>query len=361
MPRSNPEITLIVSKLFEPLLLWSNDFLFNPKAPFLSQLLSHYDVTELAHHQNLDACLFASLGFSEAELPSAVYRLQSHHKIVKKWGGVFTGGDRNLTGKQLLCADPVHLEVGINDITLTERITDLSEAAAIEMIDALNAHFSQDGFEFIYGSERQWYLALDADETLSTTPVDSVVRKNIVQYLPQSKGVNWKLIQNEVQMLLHSLPVNTERLNDGLPMVNSLWFWGGGRPQESKALVDSVLSTSQSKGFTLAQAAGCDCDYITPESDIKSRINTLNGHSIFILEKLYQAAIHDDIDTYQQQLSFLDEAVIKPLYFAWKADELRVTINGCDGHVLTPVKASPWKFWSNKPKSLVSIAKEISR
>ena len=355
-----PAVTLIIPKLFEPLLLWNQDFLFKAEAPFLSQLLSAYTLSYVKQSKGFDASLFANLGFSAGELPSAVYRIQMHSKIVKKGGGVYSVDDGQARKKQLLCADPVHLVVGINDITLTQRITDVSEADAKEIISALNAHFSQEGFEFIYGAEGQWYLSLDADDTLATTPVDNVLRKNIVSYLPQSDSVNWKLIQNEVQMLLHSLSFNSEREIQGFPMLNSLWFWGGGQPQECKKSVDMVLSTSQSKGLMLAKAAACECKTIADSGEFENLLGDLKGANIVILDTLQQASIADDLDAYQQALSTLDSTMFKPLYLAWKAGDIELSIDACDGNVLTPMKSSSWVFWRKPSKALIDIAKDIS-
>src|SRR5690606_5168461 len=46
----------------------------------------------------------------------------------------------------------------------------------------------------------------------------------------------WRKLVNEVQMLWFEHPVNKERAHEGLPPVNSLWLYGGARPNQLKAL-----------------------------------------------------------------------------------------------------------------------------
>ena len=359
MSLSLPEVRLLIPQLFEPLILWEKDFQFKPEAPHLSKLLAQFETLAQVKTKGANASLFASVGIYAEELPTAYYRFQSQIKLSKTGGDVISIESIIQSGKQLVCADPVHLEVGINDITLTQKITDLSKEQAIEIINALNEHFEQDGFQFYYGADDQWYLSLDADESLSTTPVDEVVRKNIVSYLPTSKTVNWKMIQNEVQMLLHSLPVNMQRENEGLPMINSLWFWGGGQPQAAKKNISAIISTSQSMGDTLAQAVNCECQFISKDSDMETVFGTLTDNNIIILDQLSQVAVNDDIDTYQQELQHLDETIIKPLSQLWQAGKITLVVDGCDGQALKPTKVAAWAVWKKKSRPLSDIAKDI--
>lgn len=383
-------VHLIVPQLFQPLSLWYKDFGFEPEAHHLSTLLSQYDTIKSHKAYGVDASLFACLGVVDAELPSAYYRIQTHlnekiisrgfaettseksdaapqgEKMIKTGGGVSRQrsaelSSNNKQNRTLLCADPVHLEVGMNDITLTDRMTDLSNDEAKEIIDALNEHFNQDGLEFIFGTAEQWYLSLPSNETVSTTPVDEVLRKNIANYLPHSETRNWQIIQNETQMLLHSLAINSQREMQGLPTVNSLWFWGAGKPQKiEQQSVNAIYSSIKSKGEMLAKAAQCDCHEITKETDFKGVIKALKGNNIFILDTLRQAATFDDVELYQRELSELDEKIIKPLLASWSSGEIKLKVDGCDGSVLGPFKAPAWKFWAKKPKPLLDVVNDIS-
>ena len=337
-----PTVILCIPQLLQPLELWRKDFLFEPKAPELEQLLRQFDVIQNKPTQGLDASLFDVLGMTEnQELPVAYYRYQTHEKLKPQ--------------KALLCADPVHLEVGMNDITLTETISDLTSDEAEEILEDLNKHFKQDDLEFIQGSARQWYIILPQEESIETTPLSQVLRKNIAKYQPKSQARNWQVIQNESQMILHSCAVNQQREMAGLTTVNSLWFWGGGQPLQTKHDVVNIYcnKTAESSAELIAKAAGCQSSVLTnnlPKFE--------SGKTLIILDQLFFAAVHDNLDLYQQELSQLDEKIIKPLRKAWQAGEIELLIDGCDGRILKPIKLKAWKFWGKKPVSLSVIAKK---
>ena len=347
---SKPELHLIIPRLFQPLNVWHNDFSFSADALSLSNLLKQYKVSQSYSGTGLHAGVFASIGCFEGELPIAQYRFQAlqNPKTVRNRGGVFENNP-----KMLLCADPVHLEVGINDITMTDYMDDLSDADAIAIIDALNAHFEQDGIEFIRGSNAQWYLSLPQEEDVATTPLSEALRKNIINFLPESKDRNWKIIQNETQMLLHGLSINQEREMQGLATVNSLWFWGAGQAQDFKHTVTSVMGSE-----ILAAAADCPKQELTENTDFQALSKSAKGKTVVVLDQLMDAALYDDVDRFQQVLTHLDHTIIRPLLSEWNAGKINISIDSCDGKILQPQKAPSWKFWA-KPASLLKVARDI--
>jgi len=351
-----PIIHLCILQLLQPLELWHRDFRFEAKAPQLSLLLRQFKSVENKAVQGLDASLFNAIGSTiTAELPVAHYRFQTHENTP------------TIKEKLLLCADPIHLEVGMNDITLTEIITDLSKAEAQEMLDELNVHFKQDGLEFILGSNQHWYLLVPQNETLETTPLGEVLRKNVAKFQPHSNAtnptINWQVIQNEAQMILHASAVNQQREMAGLTTANSLWFWGAGNPDSFETVdkgdenVNAVFCNQHSviSAQTIAKAAGCEWQ-ILPD-DLNKFPNFKAGKNIIILDQLYLPAVHDDLERYQQVLSALDEQIIKPLQTAWQAGQIELLIDGCDGNVIQPQKVSAWQFWKHTPPLLHGVQK----
>ncbi len=339
----------------QPLKLWQKDFQFLPESPNLSQLLSRFELIQTSASAGFDASLFASIGMvpGNNQLPIAFYRYQSHliQKNVKKGGdGYQLKSDPEL----MLCADPVHFEVGLNDITLTQCIDDLTEEQARECIEALNQHFKQDGLLFIYGSQAQWYVKLNAKSSFETTPLLDVLRKNVAHFFPASNAMNWDVIQNETQMILHSLPLNQKREMAGLPTLNSLWFYGGGTPEAvTNNAPDAIYSSNEGKGKMLSNAVGCDYMPL-PENALNVLNNTAN-QSILILDQLMLPAIYDDVEAYQEQLRQLDE-YLKPLINAWKSGKIDLIIDSCTGKLLKPKKIPSWQFWAKGLSSLTEIA-----
>jgi hypothetical protein len=126
-----------------------------------------------------------------------------------------------------LFAAPVHMQLGQTSCFLSNPAPILASGdAALALVLSLNQHFNQDGLYF-YLQNDIWFLGLDADPKITTTFIEKVVNKDVAPYLPKGEGaLAWAKLQNEIQMLLFSHPVNGAREARGDLPINSLWFYG---------------------------------------------------------------------------------------------------------------------------------------
>lgn len=335
---------LFIPYLLQSLNAWHKDFLFEVEATHLSVLLKQFSKLQTNQSQSLDSAFFNTLYPETKELPIAYYRHQV--QIGDKLNG-------------LICADPVYLEVGMTDVTLTDKINDLSNDEAKELIGILNAHFVQDGLEFIFGSNQCWYMSFTENETVQSYDLDSVLLQNIVGKLAQSEQRNWQVIQNETQMLLHSSDINQQREIAGLKPVNSLWFWGAGKSQETKFEVDKIYSnqeiSSKLRGEMFAKAANCEPHTLPKDTSILlDQLDNKTSTQILLLDQLFMPALENRLDDFQQELVHIDNQIIKPLMQAWQKNEIDIVIDCCDGTILKPQRVPAWKFWL-KSKNLREI------
>jgi len=129
-------------------------------------------------------------------------------------------------------AYPVHLHPRRDQLILMagpdfEPREDESE----RLIADLEAQF--EAFRIERTSDGMWFLLLDQDPKLETTPLDEVLGENINDHLPRGgDAMDWHKIMNELQMVLFVSEVNQRREAAGEPTLNSLWFWGGGHVPE---------------------------------------------------------------------------------------------------------------------------------
>jgi hypothetical protein len=143
---------------------------------------------------------------------------------------------------------PVHWHVGTDAIHLADpRTLGLDEAASRALLEALRPLFEADGFTLAFGTTLRWYASRADLATLRTASLDRVVGRNVDRWLPsQSAARGVQRLQNEVQMLLHTHPINAEREAAGALAVNSFWLSGCGvyRPDagEEAVQVDDRLS-----------------------------------------------------------------------------------------------------------------------
>lgn len=128
-----------------------------------------------------------------------------------------------------LYAAPVNLLLGRDSFFLSEPAPLAIESDdSIALVDSLNQHFANDGYHF-YIQAGVWFLGMDADPEIKTIDVTDVVNKDISEHLPKGEGaLAWATLQNEMQMLLFSHPVNQAREAQGQLAVNSLWCYGLG-------------------------------------------------------------------------------------------------------------------------------------
>jgi hypothetical protein len=131
-------------------------------------------------------------------------------------------------------ATPVNMQLGRDSYFLTDPASTLiSNEQSMALIESLNTHFAGLGFYF-YLAEDIWFLGLDKDPDITTTHIELVKNQDIGPYLAQGEGtLQWNKLQNEIQMLLFSHPVNQMREAQGLPVINSLWCYGLGSVKQS--------------------------------------------------------------------------------------------------------------------------------
>ena len=130
-----------------------------------------------------------------------------------------------------LRADPVHLHVSRDNMQLMDShviAPTIEEAKAIA--NTLNAHLAADGLAIEVHDAARWYIRIPADEIPETTPLWKINGASVFEHLPKggSGKINWRGVQNELQMLLVDHPVNTARDARGELPINGIWFWGGG-------------------------------------------------------------------------------------------------------------------------------------
>jgi hypothetical protein len=150
---------------------------------------------------------------------------------------------------------PVHWHVGREHISLADPLElDLPEDESRALFDAVRPLFEDapESGTLAWGSAARWYLAHEQLVELPCASIDRVIGRNVDLWLrgdaqagdehtARLRWVRW--LQNEVQMLLHSHPVNEAREARGALPVNSFWLSGCGRAQRAVAevMVDDRL------------------------------------------------------------------------------------------------------------------------
>jgi hypothetical protein len=132
---------------------------------------------------------------------------------------------------------PVHWRVGSDAIHLADpRLLALDETSSRTLFEAVRPLFESEGFGLRWGAPLRWYASHPSLAGLATASPERVIGRNVDRWLPAPREARLlRRLQNEVQMLLYTHPLNAEREAAGQLAVNSFWLSGCGVAQAEAA------------------------------------------------------------------------------------------------------------------------------
>lgn len=152
----------------------------------------------------------------------------------------------------LVCADPIHLQADRDTAKLIPaEMLALSDQESEDLVKAINTFLLADEMVLTRRSDSGWYLSGMDASTLESFPPSFLANRNASAFLPDGKdSEQWRRLMTELQMLLHTHPVNEKRVQQGKLPVNSLWFWGGAALYSSSLVTANELENFQADDNT---------------------------------------------------------------------------------------------------------------
>ena len=171
------------------------------------------------------------------------------------WQARQPSGLQDQPGQAWAFITPCHWAMGREHATLTDPAAlSLTEPDAQTLLQAMQPYFETEGISLYAAAPNRWLAEGEVFRDLPTASLDRVIGRNVDAWLPASKKI--KLLQNEMQMLLYTHPLNDERSAKRLQTVNSFWLSGTG------ALAQTPTTSMPAPGVTinrsLVQAAFTD-------------------------------------------------------------------------------------------------------
>jgi hypothetical protein len=125
---------------------------------------------------------------------------------------------------------PCFWHVGVDQIQMLHpESLQLSEADSRAVLEAVRPYFAEDGIALHYDSPMRWFAQSPLFEGLATASLDRVVGRNVNAWMSEgARAAPLRRLQNEMQMLLYTHPVNDLRQAAGQLAVNSFWVSGAG-------------------------------------------------------------------------------------------------------------------------------------
>lgn len=127
-------------------------------------------------------------------------------------------------------AEPVRLSAEQDRLYLTGwRELAISAVEADALISSLNDIYREEGWLWQAEEPARWSIRLPMAPRIVSRPVNEVLQQDLNAVMPSGvDAIAWHRVMTEVQMVLHSHPVNQRRQQRGLPPINSVWFSGSG-------------------------------------------------------------------------------------------------------------------------------------
>jgi hypothetical protein len=143
---------------------------------------------------------------------------------------------------------PCYWHVGVDQIQMLHPdALHISEADSRTALEAMRPYFAEDGISLHYHSPSCWLAQSPLFDGLATASLDRVAGRNVNAWMPEgAQAAPLRRLQNEMQMLLYTHPVNDQRQAAGLQPINSFWASGAGaltaapQPVQAVQLVDDL-------------------------------------------------------------------------------------------------------------------------
>jgi len=145
-----------------------------------------------------------------------------------------------------LSADPAWVQPDMNGVRLLacgQMGLEMDEAQALA--ETLRPVFDEAGMQLELSTPDHWHLRLPDDTPPpGLAAPEQALGEDLAQHLPQgAQGRRWRVLLNDIQVMLHQHPLNAQRQAQGMSPVNSLWLWGGGRlPSPAASTLAGVVS-----------------------------------------------------------------------------------------------------------------------
>ena len=132
---------------------------------------------------------------------------------------------------------------------LSPRTLDIRREESDALYEAVAPLWSGSGFSALPVDPVRWRIWLPDDAAPASISPQAVSGRPLEDWWPGGDTMRaWRRLANEIQMTWHAHPVNTAREASGLPPVNGVWLYGGGRgwrPRSPQAVLRVIDTLSE--------------------------------------------------------------------------------------------------------------------
>lgn len=299
-------ITLVLPHLL-PLPEFAPDLVRSLETPALAALL-----TRTRAHQRSGAADSAHALPHERWLARALGLSREGHPAFA--AAAMRGFGLDPAGGTWYIVNPAHIQIARSHSMMADlRQLGLSEIDGRALYQAARPLCEEAGHPLLYGDAQTWFLRADDWTGIDSATPDTVAGMDLSDFVPRGKqALPLRRLQNEVQMLWHTHPVNAAREERRLQPVNSFWLWGASDANASASPAPRATGALASLGVP-GWVRGLSSEPLASLDDLDQ---LLARDGLLVVGYLAEAAIASDWGTWLQQVQHLEEKLFAPLHAA---------------------------------------------
>lgn len=247
-------------------------------------------------------------------------------------------------------ASPLSHQIGMHSVTLADgHCLTLNAGEAAALCKGLNDFYRQDA-RFTPLRPDLWQVQLPQPVQWQAPAVFEVLGQMHGGIRAEGAGAGqWLQLQTEIQMWLHSHPMNRHRQENGLPPVNGIWLWNPppAAPAPTAALIGSNSPWAAQSPCPVAAAP----PHFAAWQNVCAERHLNVADTVLFLDDLMPVLCNGDLCAYRRTLEQWDECFFAPLGHALKTRKLegiKLITDGINGGTLTVRPPTFWSFLAAK-------------
>lgn len=213
--------------------------------------------------------------------------------------------------------NPVHIEIARTHLMMGDpRHLGLAELESRALFEAARPYMEEAGHALLYGDAQTWFLRADDWAGLDTATPDAALGMDLTDWMPLGeRAAAFRRLQNEIQILWHTHPVNAAREARRLPAVNAFWPWGAAGAAGTP--VNGARLAAFDTAAWLARLAG------TSSSDLARFAPAIDGDTILVCGSAAPYAAAADWGGWVGVMTQLEAQLFAPILESLKNGRIR--------------------------------------
>lgn len=212
--------------------------------------------------------------------------------------------------------NPVHIEIARTHLMMGDpQGLALSSEDSRALFESARPYVEEAGHALLYGDAQTWFLRADAWHELDTATPEAALGMDLTDWMPAgASAAAFRRLQNEIQILWHTHPVNAAREARRQPVVNAFWPWGQARAGQA-GRAGKRLAAAGTAAW-LAQLAG-------GEAELARFAGKIEGDTILVCASVAPYAVGADWGGWVAAMGQLEAGLFAPILDSLKSGRVR--------------------------------------